>query len=58
MFTGEIYERCFFKFTLYLSAVYSINIMGAPTVFTETEVFGNDGAFPVFQIIERFTENL
>lgn len=57
VFSGKVYERRFFELALYLSTVNNLHITGAPTVFTETEVFGNDGAFPVFQIIERFTED-
>lgn len=55
--SSEVYKRRFHKFALYFFTAFFCYVAGAPAVFTEAEMFGNDGTFTVFEIIERFAEN-
>lgn len=57
MLSSEVYKRRFLKFALYFFTVFFCYVAGAPAIITEAEVFGNDGTFTVFKVIERFTED-
>lgn len=54
--TGEIDERFSFECAFYFLGVYCL-LAGALTVHAETEMCGDDGAFPVFKLVVCFVQD-